>query len=110
MVTEPSFTYRSELVRVVDGDTIRANIDLGMGIWAHNVQLRLLGVNTPEIVGANRTAGLEAKDWLARRLPDTFLIQTTKDKSDKYGRYLAVIWDQGKNINDELAAQYPHTS
>lgn len=41
------YHYRARLVSVYDGDTIRVDLDLGMGIWRNNIALRLYGINTP---------------------------------------------------------------
>jgi micrococcal nuclease len=109
MVTEPTFVYRARLNRVVDGDTIRADLDLGMGIWAHNVSLRLLGFDAPEVVGARRADGIAARAHLQSLLPEDFIVETVKDKSDKYGRYLATIWVDGVNVN-EVAARFVPTA
>ncbi len=96
------YTYKATIPRVVDGDTVEANVDLGFGITVKQ-RLRLLGVNTPEIVGEYRDKGLEAKEWLATVVEgQEVVVQTVKDKKDKYGRYLAVIWLDGESINDDL--------
>ena len=42
------YTYRAEIVRVVDGDTVDINIDLGFGVWLNDERVRLAGVDTPE--------------------------------------------------------------
>lgn len=53
-------------------------------------------------------AGLDAKNWLIDRLnhinPNLFTIQTIKDHKEKYGRYLAILMDDDKNINAEIVA------
>lgn len=100
----PAFTYKAVVRAVTDGDTIRLDIDLGLGVWARNQPVRLLGVDTPELVGANREAALRAKAWLVEALPPgrDVLIATAKDKGDKYGRYLADVWVFGLHINAEI--------
>ena len=50
------FEYEIEVLRVVDGDTIDARVDLGFKIH-HNIRIRLYGINTPE----SRTRDLEEK-------------------------------------------------
>ncbi len=98
------YTYKATIPRVVDGDTVEASVDLGFGITS-KMKLRLLGVNTPEIVGDQREKGLEAKHWLEVVVKDRdVVVQTVKDKKDKYGRYLAVIWLDGESINDNLVS------
>ena len=50
------FDYQCKLLRVVDGDTIDVNIDLGFSVW-HKARVRMLGIDTPE----SRTRNLAEK-------------------------------------------------
>ena len=88
-----------------DGDTITVDIDLGFNIWWREVSLRLYGIDTPEIRGEERESGLLSRQFVLDRLPIgcEVVIETFKDKKEKYGRYLAnVFYDGGKNLNLEL--------
>ena len=51
------FEYKASLVKVVDGDTIDVDLDLGFGVWLKKQRVRLYGINTPE----SRTRDLEEK-------------------------------------------------
>ena len=42
------YEYKCKLVRVVDGDTIDVDIDLGFGVWMRNQRIRMYGIDTPE--------------------------------------------------------------
>jgi len=42
------YVYRCTLDRVIDGDTIDVNIDLGFDVWLHKQRVRLAGIDTPE--------------------------------------------------------------
>ena len=42
------YEYKCKLVKVVDGDTIDVDIDLGFGVWMRNQRIRLYGIDTPE--------------------------------------------------------------
>ena len=42
------FEYHVEVLRIIDGDTLEVNIDLGFDIWIHNERIRLNGIDTPE--------------------------------------------------------------
>ena len=42
------WTYRCKLKRVIDGDTVDVDIDLGFGIWQMNERVRIMGIDTPE--------------------------------------------------------------
>ena len=82
---------------VVDGDTVAIDISLGLGLWTHNVRLRLYGISAPEVRGMQRPRGVESKEALERliahMLPDgELLVRTYKDKSDSFGRWLGEIW------------------
>ncbi len=92
------YEYRGSLREVVDGDTIDVLMDLGFRIY-HLVPLRLNGLNTPE---KNTPAGQHAKkfveDWFSTN-GSNFTVYTNKDRTEKYGRYLAtVVADNGKSL------------
>ena len=53
------YEYRCKIVRVVDGDTVDVDIDLGFGVWMHKERIRLHGIDTPE----SRTRDLEEKKY-----------------------------------------------
>ena len=42
------WTYRAKVIRVIDGDTVDVDIDLGFGIWQKNERVRIMGIDTPE--------------------------------------------------------------
>lgn len=105
MIPNKLYHYRAIVVGVYDGDTIYVNIDLGLSTWIHNEKLRLARINAPEIKGKDRSKGLRSKDFLEKFLLNKrVIIQTIKDRKEKYGRYLAEIWfeENGKfiNVND----------
>jgi micrococcal nuclease len=97
------YEYKAELVRVVDGDTIIVNIDLGMDVWLHQVRIRLLHINAPEM---KTPEGPIAKAYLESLIKGQSLSVTTKSK-DKYGRRLAeVVTKEGVNLSE---AMKPHS-
>ncbi|ODC01215.1 nuclease [Candidatus Thiodiazotropha endoloripes] len=101
----PGYTYRATITGVYDGDTVTADIDLGLSTWVHGEKLRLHRIDAPEVRGAERPAGLESRDWLREKvLGKTVIIQTIKDRKGKYGRYLAEIWLNRQNVNDLIVA------
>ena len=53
------YEYSCKIVRVVDGDTVDVDIDLGFGVWRHKERIRLHGIDTPE----SRTRDLEEKKF-----------------------------------------------
>ncbi|MGB9663494.1 MAG: thermonuclease family protein [Ignavibacteria bacterium] len=105
MVPNKLYHYRAVVVGVYDGDTIYVDIDLGLSTWIHNEKLRLSRINAPEIKGKERMKGLKSRNFLEGLLLNKkVIIQTIKDRKEKYGRYLAEIWieENGKfiNVND----------
>lgn len=103
------YNYNATVVKIYDGDTITVDIDLGFGIKYTNVKLRLYGINTPEIRGEQRSEGLISKEYVVSKLLNqNIIISTIKDKTGKYGRYLAVVFykdgENWINLNDELIA------
>lgn len=83
---EVAFTYRAELVRVIDGDTVVLNVDLGFETWLHNQTIRLYGIDTPEMRGEERPEGEKAKAWLQERLYGReIVLQSIQDKKGSFG-------------------------
>jgi len=66
----------------------------------------LTGINAPEIRGEERPEGLKTRDWLRSIIPPgtKILIKTEKDSQEKYGRYLATIYFEGTNLNEEMVS------
>lgn len=101
-----SYTYEAELVRVIDGDTVVLDIDLGFETWLRNQTIRLYGLNTPEITGEEKPEGLKVKAWMEERLAGReIVLQSIQDKNDSFGRWLGIIFADGENVNEELLAQ-----
>ena len=92
------------LSKVVDGDTIDVDIDLGFDI-SFSSRVRLAGIDTPEsrtTDKSEKTLGLEAKEYLKHKLKDakSIIIKTEKmDSSEKYGRILGWIFIDGQEVS-----------
>jgi micrococcal nuclease len=104
------YHYRALITAVYDGDTVTAEIDMGLKTFVKGEKLRLHRINTPEVRGEEKEAGKVARDYLRSRiLGKEVLVETFKDRQGKYGRYLAEIWlpeNNGyTNLNDELVAK-----
>ena len=86
------FEYKCKLVKVVDGDTVDVDIDLGFGVWLQNQRIRLYGIDTPESRTSDaeeKKNGLAAKQRMQEWLDGGNLkIVTHKDAKGKYGRIL----------------------
>ena len=88
------YTYNIELLRVVDGDTIDAKIDLGFDVSVKK-RVRFLGVNTPESRTRDleeKARGLAAKDRVRQLLEGTNKIQLSSHGVGKYGRCLGELY------------------
>jgi len=105
-VMDSLYLYKAIVTRIYDGDTITVNIDLGFNMWMFHKSLRLYGIDTPEIRGEERPEGLKARDFVLERISvgDEIYVLTQKDKTGKYGRYLATILYGPDliNLNEEL--------
>jgi micrococcal nuclease len=88
------YTYRSSVVKVIDGDTVDLQVSLGFEMY-HKARFRLVGINTPESFGKDACdAGRAAKQFLIDLLPPGTVVvaKTSKDKREKYGRMLAELF------------------
>lgn len=103
------YTYRATITKVVDGDTVRANVDLGFRIWVNDETFRLYGIDAPEtrayagreVSEAEKKRGQESKKVLKNLLEGRAVsLCTIRDKRGKYGRYLARIFVDGLDVNE----------
>jgi micrococcal nuclease len=96
--------YVKKVTKVVDGDTIDVEIDLGFDI-SFSSRVRLAGIDTPESRTTDKmekALGLEAKAYLKNQIESakTVVIKTEKmDSSEKYGRILGWLFLDGSNIS-----------
>jgi len=105
MADKDPYVYRIKSVgRVVDGDTIDADIDLGFDI-SLTKRIRLAGIDTPESRTrdlAEKALGIDAKNWLKHRLHDAedIIIRTQlPDSTEKYGRIIGKLYINGEDVS-----------
>ena len=95
------YEYRAKLIRVVDGDTIDFEIDLGLNTLVR-IRTRVFGVDTPETYGEKHDSDEYRKGVVAKAATLSYineskdddgyvLVKTFKDKTGKYGRWLADV-------------------
>jgi len=99
------YEYNAKLIRVIDGDTIDALIDLGFNVWVKK-RIRLYGIDTPE----TRTKDLEEKK--AGKAAEERLIELMWECGNefllkshgvgKYGRCLGELFIEDINVNQLL--------
>ena len=94
------YEYKAKLVKVVDGDTVDLDVDLGFHMTAR-IRFRLARINTPEVRGKEKEAGLLAKAFVLHELLNADIVVKT-EKTGKYGRWLGEIFVEGNNLNDAL--------
>jgi micrococcal nuclease len=88
------------VIRVVDGDTIYGDVDLGFNIGNKKMEFRLAKINTPETKGTTREAGLTSKKYVEDKIMGKdVIIVTKKDRKEKYGRYLAEVFYEDETGN-----------
>ena len=106
------YEYRvKKVLKIVDGDTIDVDIDLGFDI-SFTSRVRLAGIDTPESRTTDKeekVLGIEVKDRLKHLIStaNTVVIRTEKpDSSEKYGRILGWLFLDGaeKSVNEALIA------
>lgn len=105
----PQWSYRAKLVGVTDGDTIIVTRDLGDRLY-QEAQIRLYGLNCPELHGLTHEDGLAAKAFTATWLREAgasewpLVIETRINRREKYGRLLAQVWRtvDGASLNTDL--------
>ena len=89
------YQYKVKLVRVVDGDTVDVDIDLGFGVILSNQRIRLANIDAPESRTTDlqeKKYGLISKQFLQSLLPNQFTIKTIEFNRGKYGRIIADIY------------------
>ena len=105
------YEYSCQVTRVVDGDTIDADLDLGFNIY-HKCRVRLYGIDTPE--SRTRDKDEKARGKLAAKfLQDAIsngkhvILQTQlKDSKGKFGRVLASVIVDKIDINQQMIKNY----
>ena len=98
------YKYRAVCLEVTDGDTMKLLVDKGTDEF-RKMKVRLYGINAPETYGvpkvsAEYQAGMKAKLRVVELMHPSYnpekqiqlWVETIKDNTEKYGRYLAKVW------------------
>ena len=113
------YFYKLLNVCVVDGDTIKADIDLGFGVVLKKRTIRLVGINAPEttktikgIPNIKLSEGIKSKEFVNSIFEKADLILfKSLEKEDSFGRCLGIIYFRSKgentiiNLNELLITQ-----
>ena len=90
------YEYKCKIIKVVDGDTVDVDLDLGFGVWLRNERVRIMGIDTPESRTSDKVEkvfGLAAKARLISLLGEDAILDTQvskkgEDMKGKFGRIL----------------------
>ena len=102
------YRYRAEVVRVIDGDTVVCDVDLGFNICMKKESVRLAKIDTPEVRTKDKeekARGLAAKAFVEELLPPgtVCVLESVSFSTGKYGRIIAnVVLPDGRCLNDLL--------
>jgi len=114
------YEYRCKIKKVVDGDTVDVDIDLGFDIILTDQRIRLYGIDTPESRTRDKVEkkyGFAAKEYLKSHLGKESTLKTHKDAKGKFGRILGefIVYDEENDawrsvntmmIEKHLAVEY----
>ena len=94
------YEYHCKIVKVVDGDTVDVDIDLGFGVWLKKERVRVNGIDTPESRTRDKEEkkfGLISKNRVKQLLPvgSTQILKTESDRNgeDKKGKFGRILGD-----------------
>ncbi len=106
---EPSYVYWAKLVRIVDGEHVALDIDLGFGVWTHNQSLALLEAGSASQSPEERAKNNDRIAKLRELLADAtdIVVKTAKVRDSVPPRYQATIWADGINVNEALRTAFP---
>ena len=101
------YQYKAKILKVLDGDTVDIDLDLGFNIVLSNQRVRMAGIDTPEsrtVDKEEKIRGNLSKKKLAEKLPIGSYVKIETQKSDnnddKFGRILAIfILEDGTSLN-----------
>ena len=105
------YEYKCKVVRVVDGDTVDVDIDLGFGIWLRKERVRIMGIDTPESRTRDKVEkafGLASKAKLKELLKNGAILKTQvskkgEDMKGKFGRILGdFILEDDRKVTEVL--------
>ena len=95
------YEYRAKVIKVVDGDTVDVDIDLGFGVWLKDERVRIMGIDTPESRTRDKVEkkfGLAAKARLKTQVG-----KGGEDMKGKFGRILGdFLTEDGKKCGEQL--------
>jgi len=109
------YEYKCKILRVVDGDTVDVDIDLGFGVWLKKERVRMMGIDTPESRTRDKVEkkfGLAAKAFVKSKMPvgsiqvlKTEIDKSGEDKKGKFGRILGDFLIDEDRLTDIMVSE-----
>ena len=104
------YEYQAIIKRVVDGDTVDIDIDLGFGVVLRDERVRIIGIDTPESRTSDKTEkvfGLASKERLKQLLGKKSILKCKEyDSKGKFGRILGdFTTNDGRMVTDVLVEE-----
>ena len=106
------YEYRCRVNKVIDGDTVDVDIDLGFGIWLHDERVRIMGIDTPESRTSDKVEDLfgEAAKARVKELFESvqlkLITEENKHGEDMKGKFGRILGDfrtpQGDLLTSKL--------
>ena len=105
------YEYNVKVVKVIDGDTVDVDIDLGFGVWLHKERVRIYGIDTPESRTRDKVEkrfGLLAKEFVKQFVKGSSVILRTQkyDAKGKFGRILGDIIVDDKSLSETMIQEH----
>jgi len=103
------YEYKCKIIKIVDGDTVDIDLDLGFGVWLRDERVRIMGIDTPESRTSDKVEkvfGLAAKDRLNSLLGSEAILlsQVTKGGENMKGKFGRILGDF-KTINGDTVTE-----
>jgi len=105
------YIYKSKVIKIIDGDTIDVDIDLGFNVVLKKQRVRLYGIDTPESRTRDldeKKYGLMAKAYLAMAAPLGGYVNLKSHERGKFGRILGSLYndDTDVSINEKMVKHH----
>ena len=109
------YTYSAQVTKIIDGDTIEIDLDLGFGVWYRNQRVRLNGIDTPESRTSDKSEKVfgtlsknKVKEFIDKCEGQIILHTVLSDSEEKFGRLLGKIINPKDNavLNDWLITSH----
>ena len=100
------YTYKADVVKIIDGDTIDVNTHLGFNVILYKQRIRLMGIDTPESRTRNleeKERGLLSKAYVENKCPVGSTIMIESLDRGKFGRILGNIWEAGQDADPDTS-------